>query len=219
MDILKFASENYGDFVKRANPAMDKMTALQTLLSGQELTKEEVPLLKEFKVVQEFLDLPMGDKKEVALKKAFALAVTIAKDKGVLPFEVDSPEQIATLVDDGLSRMKVAYQVATGNIDMHQACDALVDRLAVRVVGIADHAIEKGVPFVVDKLCLAMSKHPYTAAFVPFVKSAEKFVTPMAKTAVRKGIEFVAKQAKPLLRKAVDKVAASAKKLLNLLNA
>ena len=48
-------------------------------------------MIKEFKSVQEFLDLPMGDKKEVVLKKAFATAVTIAKDKGVLPFEVNSP--------------------------------------------------------------------------------------------------------------------------------
>ena len=58
MDIVKFAKENYGDFVKRANPAMNKMTALQTLLSGKDLSKEEVPLIKEFKSVQEFLDLP-----------------------------------------------------------------------------------------------------------------------------------------------------------------
>ena len=56
MDIVKFAKENYGDFVKRANPAMNKMTALQTLLSGKELSKEEVPLIKEFKTVQEFLN-------------------------------------------------------------------------------------------------------------------------------------------------------------------
>lgn len=69
MDIIKFAKDNYGDFVKRANPAMNKMTALQTLLSGKELSKEEVPLIKEFKTVQEFLNLPMGDKKELVLKK------------------------------------------------------------------------------------------------------------------------------------------------------
>ena len=130
MGIVKFAKENYGDFVKRANPAMNKMTALQTLLSGKDLSKEEVPLIKEFKTVQEFLNLPMGDKKEVVLKKAFATAVTIAKDKGVLPFEVNSSEQIASLVDDGLTRMKVAYQTATGKIDAYQAVDALVDRVA-----------------------------------------------------------------------------------------
>ena len=141
MDIVKFAKENYGDFVKRANPAMNKMTALQTLLSGKDLSKEEVPLIKEFKTVQEFLNLPMGDKKEVVLKKAFATAVTIAKDKGVLPFEVNSSEQIASLVDDGLTRMKVAYQTATGKMDAYQAVDALVDRVAVRVVGIADRVI------------------------------------------------------------------------------
>lgn len=219
MDIVKFAKENYGDFVKRANPAMNKMTALQTLLSGKDLSKEEVPLIKEFKVVQEYLDLPVGDKKEVILKKAFATAVTIAKDKGVLPFEVDSSEQIASLVDDGLTRMKVAYQTATGKMDVYQAVDALVDRVAVRVVGIADRVIEKGTPVVVDKLCKAMSKHPYTMALVPFVKAAEKYIAPVAKAAVRAGVAAVAKAAKPILKKAVDTAKAVGKKIMSWLNA
>ena len=219
MDIVKFAKENYGDFVKRANPAMNKMTALQTLLSGKDLSKEEVPLIKEFKVVQEYLDLPVGDKKEVILKKAFATAVTIAKDKGVLPFEVDSSEQIASLVDDGLTRMKVAYQTATGKMDVYQAVDALVDRVAVRVVGIADRVIEKGTPIVVDKLCKAMSKHPYTMALVPFVKAAEKYIAPVAKAAVRVGVAAVVKAAKPILKKAVDTAKAVGKKIISWLNA
>ena len=219
MDIVKFAKENYGDFVKRANPAMNKMTALQTLLSGKDLSKEEVPLIKEFKIVQEFLNLPMGDKKEVVLKKAFATAVTIAKDTGVLPFEVNSSEQIASLVDDGLTRMKVAYQTATGKMDAYQAVDALVDRVAVRVVGIADRVIEKGTPIVVDKLCKAMSKHPYTMALVPFVKAAEKYIAPVAKAAVRVGVAAVAKAATPILKKAVDTAKAVGKKILSWLNA
>ena len=219
MDIVKFAKDNYGDFVKRANPAMNKMTALQTLLSGKELSKEEVPLIKEFKTVQEFLNLPMGDKKEVVLKKAFATAVIIAKDKGVLPFEVNSSEQIASLVDDGLTRMKVAYQTATGKMDTYQAVDALVDRVAVRVVGIADRVIEKGTPIVVDKLCKAMSKHPYTMALVPFVKAAEKYIAPVAKAAVRVGVAAVAKAAKPILKKAIDTAKAVGKKIMSLLNA
>lgn len=219
MDIVKFAKENYGDFVKRANPAMNKMTALQTLLSGKDLSKEEVPLIKEFKVVQEYIDLPVGDKKEVILKKAFATAVTIAKDKGVLPFEVNSSEQIASLVDDGLTRMKVAYQTATGKMDVYQAVDALVDRVAVRVVGIADRVIEKGIPIVVDKLCKAMSKHPNTMALVPFVKAAEKYIAPVAKAAVRAGVAAVAKAAKPILKKAVDTAKAVGKKIMSWLNA
>lgn len=219
MDIVKFAKENYGDFVKRANPAMNKMTALQTLLSGKELSNEEIPLIKEFKVVQDFLDLPMGDKKEVVLKKAFATAVTIAKDKGVLPFEVNSSEQIASLVDDGLTRMKTAYQVATGKIDAYQAIDTLVDRVAVRIVGIADRVIEKGTPLVVDKLCKAMSKNPKTAVLVPFVKTAEKYIVPIAEAAVRAGVAAVTKVSKPLLKKAVDKVKAASQKILSWLNA
>ena len=219
MDIVKFTEENYGEFVKIANPAMNKMTALQTLLCGKELSLEEIPLItKEFKIVKEFLDLPMGDKKEVSLKKAFATAITIAKDKGVLPFEVNSPEQIASLVDNGLTRMKTAYQIATGKMDAYKAIDTLIDMTATRAIGIADIVTEKGVPLVIDKLCMAMSKHPYTVALVPFVKAAEKYITPNAKSAVRAGIKTVAKIAKPVLKKTVDTIKVAGKKIVSWLN-
>ena len=115
--------------------------------------------------------------------------------------------------------MKVAYQTATGKMDAYQAVDALVDRVAVRVVGIADRVIEKGTPIVVDKLCKAMSKHPYTAALVPFVKASEKYIAPVAKAAVRAGVAVVAKVAKPILKKAVDTAKAVGKKIMSLLNA
>lgn len=63
-----------------------KYSALQSLLSGRELEKEEVESLKEFKVVQQFLDSPVGDASEAKLKKVFAAAIITANEQGTLPF-------------------------------------------------------------------------------------------------------------------------------------
>ena len=64
-----------------------------------------------------------------------------------------------------------------------------------------------------------MSKHPYTADLVPFVKASEKYIAPVAKAAVRAGVAAVAKAAKPILKKAVDTVKAVGKKIMSLINA
>ena len=64
-----------------------------------------------------------------------------------------------------------------------------------------------------------MSKQPYTMALVPFVKAAEKYITPVAKAAVRVGVAAVAKAAKPILKKAVDTAKAVGKKIMSWLNA
>ncbi len=219
METIKFKNENYGNFVKKTNSAMSKMTALQTLMSGKELSSEEVPLIKEFKIVKDFLESPLGDKKETMMKKAFATAVTIANDKGMLPFPVKSPDQIAATVDDGLTRMKTAYQTATGKIDINQAIDVLVDRDADRAMVFADRAIEKGVPLVVDKLCEAMSKHPKTAALAPMLKAAEKYVTPKIKAAVRTGIKATAEHVKTSLKIAVEEGKKVGRKIFSWLKA
>lgn len=57
-----------------------KYSALQSLLAGKLLEKEEAESLREFKVVQLFLDSPVGDASEAKLKKVFAAAVIRAQE-------------------------------------------------------------------------------------------------------------------------------------------
>ena len=197
------------------------MTALQSLLLGNEMTAEEPPLIREFKCVKEFLDLPVNDKKEAVLKKLFATSVVIAKSKGLLPFEVpNSPEAIASAVDEGLTQMKVAYKTATGELDSIEAVDVLVDRVAVRTITIADKMIEKGMPVVLDKLCVAMARvYPPAMAVVPVIKRAERYITVATKMVVRKGIHTLAQAAKPIVKQVVITVKSVARKVLNFLKA
>ena len=222
---MKFAeyNEDYGrnEFGNKFEREATQMTALQSLLLGNELTAEELPLIREFKCVKEFLDLPINDKKEAILKKLFATSIVIAKSKGLLPFEVpESPEAIASVVDESLTQMKVAYKTATGELDSIEAVDVLVDRVAVRAVAIADKVIEKGIPVILDKLCMVMTKVcPPAKAVVPVIKRAERYITVATKEVVRKGIRTLAQAAKPIVKQVAAKVKSIATKVLNLLKA
>lgn len=222
---MKFAeyNEDYGrnEFGNQFEREATQMTALQSLLLGNELTAEELPLIREFKCVKEFLDLPINDKKEAILKKLFATSIVIAKSKGLLPFEVpESPEAIASVVDESLTQMKVAYKTATGELDSIEAVDVLIDRVAVRAVAIADKVIEKGIPVILDKLCMVMTKVcPPAKAVVPVIKRAERYITVATKEVVRKGIRTLAQAAKPIVKQVAAKVKSIATKVLNLLKA
>lgn len=222
---MKFAeyNEDYGrnEFGNQFEKEATQMTALQSLLTGNELSAEELPLIREFKMVQEFLDLPVNDKKETILKKLFTSSIVLAKNKGILPFNVpDSPVEIASAVDEGLTRLKVAYQTATGVLDSIEATDVLIDRFAVRTITVMDKVIEKGVPVVLDKLCMVMTKvYPPANAIAPIIKSAERYITVATKIIVRKGIRTLAQAAKPIVQRTVTKVKSVARKLLNVLKA
>ena len=222
---MKFAeyNEDYGrnEFGNQFEREATQMTALQSLLLGNELTAEELPLIREFKCVKEFLDLPINDKKEAILKKLFATSIVIAKSKGLLPFEVpESPEAIASVVDESLTQMKVAYKTATGELDSIEAVDVLVDRVAVRAVAIADKVIEKGMPVVLDKLCMVMTKvYPPAITVVPVIKHAERYITAATKVIVRKSIRTLAQAAKPIVKQVAAKAKSIATKVLNFLKA
>lgn len=222
---MKFAeyNEDYGrnEFGNQFEREATQMTALQSLLLGNELTAEELPLIREFKCVKEFLDLPINDKKEAILKKLFATSIVIAKSKGLLPFEVpESPEAIASVVDESLTQMKVAYKTATGELDSIEAVDVLIDHVAVRAVAIADKVIEKGMPVVLDKLCMVMTKvYPPAITVVPVIKHAERYITVATKVIVRKGIRTLAQAAKPIVKQVATKVKSVARKVLNFLKA
>lgn len=222
---MKFAeyNEDYGrnEFGNQFEKEATQMTALQSLLLGNEMTAEELPLIREFECVKEFLDLPVNDKKEAILKKLFATSIIIAKSKGLLPFEVpESPAAIASVVDEGLTQLKVAYKTATGELDSIEAVDVLVDRVTVRVVTIADKVIEKGMPVVLDKLCMAMTRvYPPAIAVVPVIKRAERYITIATKVVVRKGIHTLAQVAKPIVKQVVTTVKSVARKVLNFLKA
>ena len=193
-----------------------KYSALQSLLTGRELEKEEVESLKEFKVVQQFLDSPVGDTSEAKLKKVFATAIITANEQGTLPFSIEdkNPIAIASAIDEGLNRVKLSYKLVKEDLDVIEVADMLIDATVARVVTVADKVIERGVPIVLNRVCDLISKiYPPATVVVPVIKSAEKFIVTAAKVAVRKGLKYVAEGAKTVVRSEAKGLVKVGKKL------
>ena len=193
-----------------------KYSALQSLLAGKLLEKDEIESLREFKFVQQFLDSPIGDASEAKLKKVFAAAIIIANEQGTLPFSINakSPIAIASAVDEGLNRVKLSYKLANEDLDAIEVADKLIDATVARVITVADKVIERGVPVVLNRVCDVIAKvYPPASVFVPVIKNAEKFIVPAAKAAVRKGLNYVAEGAKTIVRSVAKGLVKAGKKL------
>ena len=174
------------------------------------------------KSVQEFLDTPLGDKKEMVMKKAYAAAVALAKDRGLLPNISNEPSAIAAVVDEGLAIAKTAFQVGAGKSIPEVAFDYLVDRAAARAKSYVDYAFDSGlvrdvVAKGVTNLAYAIPKFgpvigPVVQNYQPIIKSAIACVEKPAKAVIKTGITAVAHVAKAAGRKAVETVGSAVKK-------
>lgn len=217
---MEFASFNsdYGrsEFGNNFDANINKINALKSLLLGHELGTESINQLKEFKIVKEFLDLPFNDKREVVLKKLFAVAVNVAIKNKTFPIEMKdtSSAAIASMIDEGLNRLKVAYLSSIGNMDVIEAAEALIDRTAARAVAVIEKAVDKAGPLILDKVCSVVeAAYPQIRPVMIIVRANEKIIIEKAKEVVRKGIEILASSAKtiikqnaPLLNKISQKV-------------
>ncbi len=201
-------NEDFGrnEFALAMENESGKYSALQSLFADQQFGQEEVKTLKQSKSVLRFLDSYMGHKSESTLKKAFAAAVVASNEQGTLPFRIDAknPMAIAGAIDEGLTRVKTAYQVAQGVLDPIDAADYLIDATEARVATVTDAVVETGASIAVDAVSAAVvSACPPAVVFVPVIKAVQHFVVPKVKAAVRKGVNAIAKGAKVVLRSAV----------------
>ena len=165
------------------------------------------------KSVQEFLDAPRGDKKEMAMKKAYAAAVALAKDRGLLPNISNEPSAIAAVVDEGLAIAKTAYQVGDGKIIPEVAFDYLVDRAAARAKSYVDYAfdsglVREGIAIGATKLAYAIPGigpvlGPIVQSYQPLIKSIVAHVEAPAKAVIKTGIDLVGSAAKAMGHNAV----------------
>lgn len=236
-------NEAKAKFTKQTEEISPVLSALQSLAIGKELSDEEVKTIREFESVQEYLDLPLNDPSEAQFKKVFVAAVVTAHQKGILklPEGYDNAESIASIVDEGLTRIKTAYQVAEGKINPIVAETAVNDRLAVRtaavidivvdklvqkaneyvniaeekVLSVSDILVEMGIGRLSDIVCanLAMA-HPSSIVVIPYIKRFTAVITPVAQKAVKKGIRMVADFARNTTKQIGPKVKAFAQKTL-----
>jgi hypothetical protein len=180
---------------------------------GKELNDKETEFIRESKCVKEFLDLPLNAPQEGKLKKIYSTAIVTALDKGTLPFKIEKdPVAIASTIDEGLTRIKVAYKIDQGDFTSQEAADYIVDKVAARAIAQTEKIIEKGVPIVLDAACVALTNIcPPAAAIVPIIKLSEKYITPVVKEVVRKGINILAEGAKEIVSSVIEGVKAIGK--------
>lgn len=195
--------------------ASTKYSALQSLLLGEEVKSEDIPLLREFKCIQEFLDLPMNDPKEGELKKIFAAAVTAATDSGELSLNLpnNSAEDIACIVDDGLGHVKTAYKVAIGELTIEEAADVEIERATVRAVALIDFALDNDIAG--DLVASAVTAaYPPAEALRPVIVAAVQYAAPMIKKVVHTVAPKIASVAKSVVRSAISEVKEYGKRMI-----
>jgi len=201
------AFQAYGDQLK--NSLNDYVTLESSLLDGDAVAGDDkaTPL----GCMQEFLDAALVGDKDTAMKKLFAAGIVIANDTGVLPFELpdDSTAGIASLVDDGLTRVKTAYKVATGEITLEEVADTLIDSAAARAMTVVDQVLDNPETSV-ETLCDAISvAYPPVAEAVqfakPLIKQVATKVAPKVKELVHTGINRVSQYAKEAARPIIAK--------------
>ena len=154
-------------------------------------------------------------------KRTIATAIIKGMREGAIDPTMTAPD-IASLIDEGVTRMTVARQVATGQMDSVEAMDVFIDHAAARVVTIADDIItkvEKGAlersdviaDTIVDKaasgLKVLASSFPQTRVLVPFIDTAAQYIKPGVRAVVKKGISIVANTARTIVKKTVPYIA------------
>ena len=205
--ILSEEFQAYGDKLK--NNLSQYVTLETKLFDGNTVAGEgeSAPL----KCMQEFLDASLVGDKDTAMKKLFAAGVVMANDAGVLPFDLpdDSPSGVASLVDDSLTRVKVAYEVATGAIPLEVVADTLIDAAASRAMAVADTVLdnpEMSVEIVCNTVSAAFPPIAEVVQFVkPVIKQVVTRIAPKVKEFVRSGINRVSQYAKEVARPIIAK--------------
>lgn len=100
---------------------------------------------QEVKAAKEYFENKLDCKSDDSFKKVVAAGVEIAKKKDMLPVYVAkmSTDQITSIVDNGVTTAKVAYKVASGDFEVTDATDYLIDRAASRVGTVIKKTCEK----------------------------------------------------------------------------
>ena len=192
--------------------AVTNNTTLQSVLLEGNVSIDNVKQFASSKVLREFLDAPVGSEKDTQVKKLMATAIHIANQNDCLPFEVPSsdPIEIAKLVDEGLTRVKVAYQSGCGMLDPIEVADVLIDKAAARVVALVDHAFESGmVNQALTKGSVALLtflKVPNAQAYAPIISNVISRVERPVQNFIKNGINYIAQSAKTTVRKVVTSI-------------
>lgn len=199
IDLAKKIGDNVKDMVSVSNAIVP-------------VSEETVSRRKTSPLMTEALDSSFSSREELKAKKILAAALIVAKSNGCLPSGI--PNTIdgiagASLADESLTRMKAGYQVATGEIDISEAIDILVDRAVARTMAISDIMVKRGVDMAINVVGeMIVSAYPETRPIVTLAKVFQPFITEKAQKFARTGIKMIGEAAKKCVR-SLSKMAVS----------
>lgn len=191
--------------------AIQNETTLQSIQFGCEQIESSIQEAPST-TIKDFLNAPLGSDKEAQLKKIMAIAVTLAKQNDCLPVPLPSnePVEIAKFADEALSRVKIAYQAATGILDPVEVADALIDSAATRVVAVTEYAFESG---AINKVLtqgivavLTYFKVPNAQAYASYISKFINKVEKPIKEKIIHGINLIQNKAKVLAQQIATSV-------------
>jgi len=159
--------------------------------------------ISESPVMQEYLDGSLTGNTDA--KKLLAAALSIAVDKGYIPLpaEYSNPQAIASIADKTFDTIKIAYDIASGNISASEAADFLTKKAAAKAKTLADRVIDKGPEVAVNAIATIF---PQIEIARPAILTLAKFVAPKVKEVVHQGIDILAEFAKPFVKTGIKKL-------------
>lgn len=146
------ASLSDGDIGNLSETVMvqDIVDTLQSINPVESKAVERVKTIdfkKEIVALRDYFDSPLNNDKDAQYVKAVSSAAVIAKEKGMLPEELDNVtnSQLTMIVDQGMSTAKAVYQVGTGEINPIEALGYIFNRKTSKLgVMIEDFCAETG---------------------------------------------------------------------------
>lgn len=198
---------------------MEETGAMMTSDSNTELYEGEVMETEEIGVeelsvegaeknpaINDFLNSEYGSHEEQVIKKMMAAAAIASGSEA-------APEEVASQADASAVSIKTAYKVSTGEIDITESTDVLIDQAAARL----DTFIQENLDMdwigetIVDVVAMA---YPPAKQLKPYVKAVLKKAEPVVRKAISIGIKTVATYAKRTVKSISTKVKNLAKALL-----
>ena len=203
------------DYEKMEEDALiiDEINAMMTVDSNTELYEGEVMEAEELNaegaeknpVINDFLNSDYGSHEEQVIKKMMAAAAIASGSE-------DSPEEVASQADASAVSIKTAYKVSTGEIDITESTEILIDQAAARL----DTFIQKNLDmeWIGEKVVNTVAMvYPPAAQLKPYVKAVLKKTEPIVRKAITCGIKTVATFTKKAVRSVSTKVKNFAKAL------
>lgn len=170
----------------------------------EELTTETVG--ESNPALNEFLSSDFGSHEEQVIKKMMAAAAIASGSEA-------SPEEVASQADASATSIKTAYKVSTGELDVTESAEIIIDQAAARLNTFIQEKLD--MDFIGEKVVDVVAMvYPPAAQLKPYVKVVLKKAEPIVRKAITTGINTVATYAKKTVKSVSSKIKNFAKKLL-----